>query len=137
MNKLSIVKDNFKELPNNIEAEQAILGTILVSNEIFDEINTIISNINFYDPMHQKIFAAIENLIYKGMLANPITLKNYFEKEKDEAFDYVVENHTEELIEYVCENHTKELVESACDYHLDKVISYMKDKIMGEKNDNV
>ena len=32
MNKLSIVKDNFKELPNNIEAEQAILGTILVSN---------------------------------------------------------------------------------------------------------
>ena len=84
MNKLNIVKDNFKELPNNIEAEQAILGTILVSNEIFDEINTIISNINFYDPMHQKIFAAIESLIYKGMLANPITLKNYFENEKDD-----------------------------------------------------
>ena len=42
MNKLSIVKDNFKELPNNIEAEQAILGTILVSNEIFDEVNIII-----------------------------------------------------------------------------------------------
>ncbi len=34
--------------------------------------------------MHQKIFYAIENLIYKGMLANPITLKNYFENEKDE-----------------------------------------------------
>ena len=84
MNKLSIVKNNFKELPNNIEAEQAILGTIMVSNEIFDEINTIISNINFYDPMHQKIFAAIESLIYKGMLANPITLKNYFENEKDD-----------------------------------------------------
>ena len=83
-NNLSIVKDNFKELPNNIEAEQAVLGSILVSNEIFDEINTIISNINFYDPMHQKIFAAIENLIYKGMLANPITLKNYFENEKDD-----------------------------------------------------
>ena len=84
MNKLSIVKDNFKELPNNIEAEQSILGTILVSNEIFDEINTTISNINFYDPMHQKIFSAIESLIYKGMLANPITLKNYFENEKDD-----------------------------------------------------
>ena len=84
MNKLNIVKDSFKELPNNIEAEQSILGTILVSNEIFDEINTIISNINFYDPMHQKIFAAIESLIYKGMLANPITLKNYFENEKDD-----------------------------------------------------
>ena len=81
---LSIVKDSFKELPNNIEAEQAVLGSILVSNEIFDEINTIISNINFYDPMHQKIFSAIENLIYKGILANPITLKNYFENEKDD-----------------------------------------------------
>ncbi len=81
---LSIVKDQFKELPNNIEAEQAVIGSILVSNDIFDEINTIISSINFYDPMHQKIFEAIENLIYKGMLANPITLKSYFEDEKDD-----------------------------------------------------
>jgi len=83
-NNLSIVKDAFKELPNNIEAEQSVIGSILVQNEIFDEINTIISNINFYDPMHQKIFSAIESLVYKGMLANPITLKNYFENEKDE-----------------------------------------------------
>ncbi|MBD1109118.1 replicative DNA helicase [Pelagibacterales bacterium SAG-MED50] len=83
-NNLSVVKDKFKELPNNIEAEQAIIGSILVSNDIFDEISTIISSINFYDPMHQKIFEAIESLIYKGMLANPITLKNYFEDEKDD-----------------------------------------------------
>ena len=83
-NNLSIIKDQFKELPNNIEAEQSVIGSILVSNEIFDDISTIISNSNFYDPMHQKIFSAIENLIYKGMLANPITLKNYFENEKDD-----------------------------------------------------
>tara|TARA_B100001057_G_scaffold55190_1_gene49049 strand:- start:1060 stop:2478 length:1419 start_codon:yes stop_codon:yes gene_type:complete len=83
-NSLSVVKENFKELPNNIEAEQSVIGSILVTNEIFDEINTIISNTNFYDPMHQKIFNAIESMIYKGMLANPITLKNYFENEKDE-----------------------------------------------------
>ncbi len=83
-NNLSVVKENFKELPNNIEAEQSVIGSILVTNEIFDEINSVISNINFYDPMHQKIFNAIENLIYKGMLANPITLKNYFENEKDD-----------------------------------------------------
>ena len=81
---LSIIKDNFKELPNNVEAEQSVIGSILVTNEIFDEISTIISNINFYDPMHQKIFNAIESMIYKGMLANPITLKSYFENEKDE-----------------------------------------------------
>ncbi len=90
--RLNVVKNNFEELPNNIEAEQSVIGTILVSNEIFDEINTIISNINFYDPMHQKIFSAIESLIYKGMLANPITLKNYFENEKDDINvpDYLV-----------------------------------------------
>ena len=83
-NNLSIVKNKFKELPNNIEAEQSVIGSILVTNEIFDEISTIVSNINFYDPMHQKIYNAIENLIYKGMLANPITLKNYFENENDD-----------------------------------------------------
>ena len=83
-NNLSIVENKFKELPNNIEAEQAVIGSILVTNEIFDEINTIISSANFFDPMHQKIFSAIENLIYKGMLANPITLKNYFKDEKDD-----------------------------------------------------
>ncbi|MDB4065990.1 replicative DNA helicase [Candidatus Pelagibacter sp.] len=91
-NNLSIVKDQFRELPNNIEAEQAVIGSILVSNDIFDEISTIISSINFYDPMHQKIFEAIESLVYKGMLANPITLKNYFEDEKDDLNvpDYLV-----------------------------------------------
>ena len=88
----NVISNNFKELPNNIEAEQSVLGSILLSNEIFDEISTIISNKNFYDPMHQKIFAAIEKLIFKGMLANPITLKNYFENEKDEINvpDYLV-----------------------------------------------
>ena len=73
---LKIISDKFKELPNNIEAEQSVIGSILVTNEIFDEINTIISSANFYDPMHQKIFEAIENLIYKGMLSK----SNYFKK---------------------------------------------------------
>ncbi len=85
MNKnLSLVKNNFEELPNNIEAEQSVLGSILVQNEIFDDISTLVTSNNFFDPLHQRIFSAIENLIYKGMLANPITLKNHFEKEKDD-----------------------------------------------------
>ena len=89
---LSVIKNDFKELPNNIEAEQSVIGSILLTNEIFDEVNTILSSKNFYDPMHQKIFSAIENLIFKGMLANPITLKNYFENEKDDINvpDYLV-----------------------------------------------
>ena len=80
----NIIQNDLKELPNNIESEQSVIGSILLNNEIFDEINLLITNKNFYDPMHQKIFMAIEKLIYGGMLANPITLKNYFENEKDE-----------------------------------------------------
>ena len=81
---LNIIKNKSEELPNNIEAEQSVIGSILLTNEIFDEISILISSKNFYDPMHQKIFKAIESLIYKGQLANPITLKNFFENEKDE-----------------------------------------------------
>ena len=84
VNQLNLVKTSANELPNNIEAEQSVIGSILLSNEIFDEINMIINYRNFYDPMHQKIFSAIEKLIFSGMLANPITLKNHFENEKDE-----------------------------------------------------
>ena len=80
----NIISNKSEELPNNIEAEQSVIGSILLSNEIFDDVNLIISSKNFYDPIHKKIYEALEKLIYGGMLANPITLKNYFEREKDE-----------------------------------------------------
>mgnify|MGYP000023240331 CR=1 FL=1 len=81
---LNVLKSKAEELPNNIEAEQSVIGSILLTNEIFDEVSLIVSSKNFYDPIHKKIFEALEKLIYGGLLANPITLKNYFEKEKDE-----------------------------------------------------
>ncbi len=89
---INLLKQKIEELPNNIEAEQSIIGSIMVSNEIFDDINMLVRSINFYDPMHQKIFGAIEKLIYGGMLANPITLRSYFENEKSELNipDYLV-----------------------------------------------
>ena len=67
--------------PSNLEAEQALLGSILVNNDIIDEVSTIISPNIFYDPAHVKIYEVIENLNNKGMIANPITLKNFFEKD--------------------------------------------------------
>ena len=67
--------------PSNIEAEQALLGSILVNNDIIDEIATLVSSNIFYDPAHVKIYEVIENLNNKGMIANPITLKNFFEKD--------------------------------------------------------
>ena len=67
--------------PSNLEAEQALLGSILVNNDIIDEISTMVSSSIFYDPAHVKIYEVIENLNNKGMIANPITLKNFFEKD--------------------------------------------------------
>ena len=67
--------------PSNLEAEQALLGSILVNNDVIDEIANIISSSTFYDPAHVKIYEVIENLNNKGMIANPITLKNFFEKD--------------------------------------------------------
>jgi replicative DNA helicase len=67
--------------PSNLEAEQALLGSILVNNDIIDEVSTIVSSNIFYDPAHVKIYEVIESLNSKGMIANPITLKNFFEKD--------------------------------------------------------
>jgi replicative DNA helicase len=69
------------KLPSNIEAEQALIGSILVNNDIIDEISNIVNHKSFYDPLHSKIYNLIENLHNKGMIANPITLKNSFEND--------------------------------------------------------
>jgi len=76
---LKIVQNDPKKMPCNIEAEQTLIGSVLVSNEIYDEISSIVNANKFFDPIHKKIYETIENLIAKGLLANPITLKNYFE----------------------------------------------------------
>ncbi len=72
-----------QEIPSNIEAEQHLLGSVLVNNDIIDEIANIINAEKFYDPIHLKIYQVIQNLNSKGMIANPITLKNFFEKNKE------------------------------------------------------
>ena len=82
MEKIKITNNNINQKqPSNIEAEQALLGSILVNNDIIDEVSTIINPTSFYDPAHTKIYEVIETLNNKGMIANPITLKNYFEKD--------------------------------------------------------
>ena len=77
----SIQKKNKNKQPSNLEAEQALLGSIMVNNDIIDEISTLISPIIFFDPAHIKIYEVIQSLNNKGMIANPITLKNFFEKD--------------------------------------------------------
>ena len=82
MEKIKLSNTNIeKKQPSNLEAEQALLGSILVNNDIIDEISNIINPLSFYDPAHTKIYEVIETLNNKGMIANPITLKNFFEKD--------------------------------------------------------
>jgi len=76
---LKVIQSSQKQMPCNIEAEQAVIASILVSNEIYDEISPILDPQKFFDPIHLKIYETIEKLISKGLLANPITLKNHFE----------------------------------------------------------
>ena len=77
----SLQSSNDNKQPSNIEAEQALIGSILVNNDIIDEISNVVRSTYFYDPAHIKIYEVIESLNNKGMIANPITLKNYFEKD--------------------------------------------------------
>jgi replicative DNA helicase len=79
--KLNISRTEEKRLPSNLEAEQSLIGSVLVNNDIIDEISNIVNPGKFFDPIHRKIYEVIENLNNKGMIANPITLKNYFEND--------------------------------------------------------
>ena len=82
MKNVSSVNNNLdNKQPSNLEAEQALLVSILVNNDIIDEISTLINPNIFYDPAHVKIYEVIVSLNSKGMIANPITLKNFFEKD--------------------------------------------------------
>ena len=78
---LNLNNSTEKKLPSNLEAEQALIGSVLVNNEIIDEISTIVNSAKFFDPIHRKIYEVIESLNNKGMIANPITLKNFFEND--------------------------------------------------------
>lgn len=69
------------ELPQNIEAEQALLGAILANNKAFEKVSEFLKPQHFADPIHQKIFEVISKLITRGHIADVITLKNYFEQE--------------------------------------------------------
>ena len=71
------------QIPKNIEAEQTVLGSILANNELYDEVTDQIDTNHFFDPIHQKIYNIISNLITKGLLANPVTIKNFFNSNEE------------------------------------------------------
>lgn len=67
----------------NIEAEQSLLGALLLNNHHFERIPDILRSEHFADGRHKIIFEAIRSLIQKGHVADPITLKDYFSSHPD------------------------------------------------------
>jgi replicative DNA helicase len=73
--------DVHRQAPHNIEAEQALLGAILVNNEACDRVSGFLTAEHFYEGVHARIFDAAATLIRAGKLASPVTLKTFFEND--------------------------------------------------------
>ena len=72
----------FRVAPHNIQAEQELLGAILINNESADRVSGFLSEEHFFDPLHARIFETACRLIQSGKQATPVTLKTYFENEE-------------------------------------------------------
>src|SRR5215470_3227589 len=68
----------FRAPPHNLEAEQALLGAILVNNEACDRVSSFLKQEHFYDALHGRIYDHAAKLIWAGKRATPITLKTFF-----------------------------------------------------------
>lgn len=69
-----------RELPHNLEAEQDLLGMILINNDYFEDVSEILKPHFFYAKVNQDIFEATSALISQGLVADPITLKGYLQE---------------------------------------------------------
>ena len=91
----------YQALPHNLEAEQALLGALLVNNGAAEKVQGFLSADHFFEPVHGRIYEAIIKLIDRGQTADPVKLKPYFKD--DEALedvgggDYIV-RHARTLI---------------------------------------
>ncbi|MGB7090987.1 MAG: replicative DNA helicase [Methylovirgula sp.] len=68
---------SFRVPPHNIEAEQALLGAILVNNDAFDRVSDFLQAQHFSEELHRRIYDVAAQLIRAGKLATPITLKTF------------------------------------------------------------
>jgi replicative DNA helicase len=69
----------YRAAPHNIEAEQALLGAILVNNEAFYRVSDFLEPRHFFEPIHQTIYQLARDLIRAGKLATPVTLKTFLD----------------------------------------------------------
>lgn len=72
---------SYREAPCNIEAEQSLLGALLVNNDALQYLGDQIKAEHFYEPLHGRIFESILKFHDKGLIANPVTLKHFFDQD--------------------------------------------------------
>ena len=65
-----------KKMPQNLEAEQSLLGSILFDNKILEDLPPNFNSQYFFDPLHANIYDACISLTDVSRLADPLTLKN-------------------------------------------------------------
>jgi replicative DNA helicase len=78
---LGAVEPFYRVSPHNTEAEQALLGAMLVNNATYHRVSEFLVAEHFYNPAHQRIYSAIVKLVERGQIADPVTLKNYFDQD--------------------------------------------------------
>ena len=88
------------KMPQNIEAEQSLIGSVLFDNKVLEDLPTNFATRHFFDPLHASIFDACIFLIDNGRLADPLTLKSYL-KQDDLQRDMDIEKYLSELREGV------------------------------------
>ena len=74
-----------RQLPFNEEAEQALLGALLVNNRAYNKVSELLKPKHFHRPVHGRLYQLIGNMVDKSAVANPATLKSYFERDPDLA----------------------------------------------------
>ncbi len=68
--------------PHNIEAEAGLLGGLMNANSCIDRIADIVLPEHFFEPLHGRIFSAILAQHSRGLAANPVTLKPFFDADQ-------------------------------------------------------
>ncbi|NWG46469.1 MAG: replicative DNA helicase [Alphaproteobacteria bacterium] len=71
----------YKERPHSIEAEQALLGALLVDNEAFFRVSDLLTPEHFYEPLHARIYKAVTDLVGRGHTATPLTIAPYLARD--------------------------------------------------------
>jgi replicative DNA helicase len=70
-----------RQLPYDVDVEQALIGAILVDNYSLERVSTTLKPEHFYDPLHQRLYDAIERMWAKGHAVTPLTLKALMEQD--------------------------------------------------------